>query len=292
MTWPLGFIRGPAQVFFVSAMFFLATFLVLTVATANRSFLIEAHTTTLDVVFGEGQNVWRLPEATVCIPLDVPDFASKGPCGIAFEAKGEPSEAIISWAENTKINVSTQSDALQITVLEAPGSDMIERSYFLLSAKSWKSAGALTFRASVIVGQDLQSGSRNLLLNGRWEAREAGLVTSFFRNVTEVVKQGTLPAGSKATVLIDGNPARVYGHFTQSEDNTLYVNVVSQLGNTALQLNSFGLDEPILIEPDWVDSAISSPLLLALAVFFSILASASQVFSDTSSITPRKEAEE
>lgn len=53
--------------------------------------------------------------------------------------------------------------------------------------------------------------------------------------------------------------------------------MISLLGDTALSVRHFGLRDPVIIRPDWIDVAISSPLLLAMAALFSVLASVGQV---------------
>lgn len=253
-------------------------FLSLIIFGSSRSFLVEARTGGMQISFSEGQNIWRLPNALLCEPLDTPSLIPDATCGQASSPKGSAREWILNWSENTVVNLNSRDDGgLEIAIVDPGGMANAPNGVLIMSRAAWRDTGALTFRASVIVGQDMQVGAANFLHDGRWEAREAGVVTSFFRSLTEVVKSGELSTGSKVAILADGTPAKVYGHVIPAEQGGLAVTMISELGNTALSIRHFGLDQPVLIEPDWVDVAISSPLLLAMAVIFSVLASISQI---------------
>ena len=267
----------------VLALIFVTIFLALIVFGSSRSFLVEAQTDGVQISFGDGQNLWRLPNAILCVPLDAPSLKPDAVCGQASAPEGQAREWLLDWSDNAVINLHARDDGgLEVNIIEPGSSTLPERGMLILSKSAWRGAGALTFQASVTVGQDMQTGADKFLRDGRWEAREAGIVTSFFRSLTEVVKSGDLSTGSKVVVLSNGKPAKVYGHVIPAREGGLAVTMISEFGNTALSVRHFGLDDPVLIEPDWIDVAISSPLLLAMAVLFSVLASVSQILSDSS----------
>jgi hypothetical protein len=244
---------------------------------SSRSFLVEARTDGLRLSFAEEGNIWRLPDAVLCLPLDRPADVPDPVCGLAARPDGTRRERLADWSDGTVVDVTRSPDGgLRVAIVAAGPSTPPEGAAFLLPAGAWRGAGALTFRGAVTIGQDMRTGARHFLREGRWEARESGPVTSMLRSVTEVVKAGTLATGSAVTVVIDGEPARVYGHL-RPDDGAIGVTMISQLGDTALSIRHFGLSGPSLIRPDWIDVAITSPLLLALAALFSGVAAVGQV---------------
>lgn len=258
-------------------------FLVLLLFGSSRSFLVEARTNGLQIEFSEGINAWHLPNAILCLPLEFPSFPPDPDCGIAAKADGPAEEQLVTWTDGTVIEVNAErGGGLRIEALNGNTTALPVNAVYILSNDAWHMAGALTFRAYATLGQDMTDGSRHHLRDGRWEAREAGWVTSLLRSVTEVVKTGELSTGAKVTVIVDGEPALSYGHITPGDRSSdgnpgLNVTMISQLGDTALSVRHFGLRDPVIIRPDWIDIAISSPLLLAMAAIFSVLASVGQV---------------
>lgn len=266
-----------------TALMLLIVFLALLLFGSSRSFLVEAQTDGLQIEFSEGSNAWRLPSAVLCMPLNAPTLRPDPECGWAAVADGPADEKLVTWADGTIVEVNAERDGgLRIVALNGNTAALPMNAMYIMSHDAWQKTGALTFRAYTTIGQDITAGSRHFLRSGRWEAREVGWVTSFLRSVTEVVKTGELSTGAKVMVTITGEPALSYGHITlgngsSDESVGLDVTMISQLGDTALSVRHFGLRDPVVIRPDWIDIAISSPLLLAMAALFSVLASAGQV---------------
>lgn len=253
-------------------------FLLLLLFGSSRSFLVEAETGGVRLVFAGDSNQWRLPNATLCLPVEIPLAPPDDECGSAARSDGIARERLVDWPAGATVDISrTANGSLSIEVVSASGLDVPANAEFKIDAEAWKGAGALTFRAAATVGQDMRTGARHYLHSGRWEAREAGPVTSLLRSVTEVVKEGTFSSGATVTVMIDGNPALVYGHLIPGETETIALTMVSELGRPVLFERHFGVAEAVRIEPDWIDIAISSPILLAAAAIFSIIASGGQV---------------
>ncbi|MBJ3763355.1 hypothetical protein ILP92_11420 [Maribius pontilimi] len=258
-------------------------FLALLLFGSSRSFLVEARTGGLKIEFSESSNSWRLPDAVLCLPLEIPTFPPDPDCGIAAKSDGPPNERLIAWADGTIVEISGErGGGIRIEAMSGNTATLPMNAAFIVSRNAWQRAGALTFRGYATIGQDMSDGASHYLREGRWEAREAGWLTSVFRSVTEVVKTGDLPTGAKVTAIIDGEPALAYGHLARGmgprdEETGLDVTMISEFGDTALSVRHFGLRNAVVIKPDWIDVAISSPLLLAVAALFSILASFVQV---------------
>lgn len=264
------------------ALTLLIVFFALLLFGSSRSFLVETRTDGLQIEFSEGSNAWHLPNAILCLPLEIPAFPPDPDCGVAARADGPADEKLVTWADGTIVEVkSERNGGLRIEALNGNTAALPMNATYIISPDAWPMTGALTFRAYATIGQDMTDGARHYLREGRWEAREAGWVTSLLRSVTEVVKSGDLSTGAKVTITVDGEPALAYGHITPgngpaNKDAGLDVTMISQLGDTALSVRHFGLRDPVVIRPDWIDVAISSPLLLAMAALFSVLASVGQ----------------
>ena len=62
------------------------------------------------------------------------------------------------------------------------------------------------------IGGDIGTGAQDYLIGGHWEARQMGLATSLFREITKVVQRGDLSRDASAEVVGDAWPAVSYGH--------------------------------------------------------------------------------
>lgn len=260
---------------------------------ANRSFLVEAETGRIELTFRVAETTWDLPGATECAPLEVPAPPDRADptCGAAYAPVSAAGAKTITWPRNARIAIDRRSDGgVAVTYVEQGEPDALAEpsappvpvgTVMIVDADAWRRMGALTFSAEALIGDDMRSGARGYLRVGRWEARESGSVTSRLRSVTEVVKQGTFASGGLVQVLKGEGPARTYGHVDRSgAGDTLSVTLLSEVGRTMLSVRHFGVEGPILIEPDWVDIAISSPLLIAMAGLLAIVASAIQLLLD------------
>lgn len=276
-------LRG-IRILFVVAVVTFILILTLALTGANRSFLLEAESGRVELTFQVSETTWDLPGAVECAPSDFPALPGQADpaCGAAFTPVGEARDRTVTWPQDARVAVGRRADGSVIfTALDATEPALPIGTMIVVPTEEWARMGALAFTAETLIGDDMRSGVRGYLRSGRWEARESGLVTSVVRSVTEVVKQGTFASGALVEVLDGDLPAKTYGHIDRSgARDTLSITLISEVGRTALSVRHLGVDGPILIEPDWVDIAVSSPLLLAAAVILSILASASQLFSD------------
>lgn len=256
----------------------------------QRSFLIEAETRSVELTFVPGANTWRFPEAVVCAPLSIPRRVPDANCGLAAEAKSERGELIIAWESGTTVALrSTPQGGLYVDVRASRQTDLAKGSVIRITSEDVAAIGALTFAATVLIGEDMTSGLESYLVEGRWEARETGFVISAFRSLTEIVKSGSLSLGTQVEVFNEDRRARSFGHLIFGERGVLHANVLTEAGDTALSIRHFGLEEPVRIEPDWMDLTLSSPLILAIGILLAMLAAVSQIVSDTSSSVRRGE---
>jgi len=262
---------------------------------SSRSFLVEARTASLTLTFGTASgpdgtprpagDEWRLTGALACRPAPLPRRGATDPCGAAYAPQGAPGEHILDWAPGTTIRLRNDADG-RLTIEIRAG--MAARGYpdgtlLILEPAAQRRLGALTFHAAATLGEDMAAGARFYLTGGRWEAREAGRVTSMFRGgVTEIIKTGDFATGARARILKDGEPAQVSGQVVPAPGGgPMEVTIISEAGDTALGVRHFGVRDEVVIKPDWVDIAVDSPLLLALAAIFSLLAAAKQALVDT-----------
>lgn len=178
--------------------------------------------------------------------------------------------------------------------------DFTEGTTILVPAPAWRSNGALPFHAEASVGEDIGPGAVHFLQSGRWEARQTSPVFQLLRihTVTEVVKSGDLSVGAEVTVYDREHPAIMWGHVTPTPDDLINslpgfdVVMLSAPGRTELRLAHFGFAEATSIRPDWVDTAITSPLFLAIFAILNLLAVICQIFSDGPRLVGPKPAEE
>ena len=79
--------------------------------------------------------------------------------------------------------------------------------------------------------------------------------------------------------------SEVFGHITPVESGKLgfAVGVVSAPGPVFLQVGFFGAAIPTRIAPSWIDRALTSPLILALAAMLSVILSVTQVVGNAAS---------
>ncbi len=278
----------------------------------DRSFLIEAETSSLELTFAGESNAWNIPRATICSIREVPDFdAAPDPsavCGPQLYSASLTTDLTLSWACGATVAVQTNSDgALIIEVLGleqverqtapcrgddtrkvATGFDFGEGSLIVIASDDWRRGGALPFQAEAKVGEVLSAGATHFLQDGRWEARQTSPIFKLLRlhTVTEVVKSGDLSVGVDAAIYESGHPAVMWGHVTPTAldfDHSLPgfdVVMLSAPGRTELRLGYHGLAEPARVRPDWVDTAITSPLFLAIFALLNLLAVIVQIVGD------------
>lgn len=247
---------------------------------------VEASTWGGSLTFdGEG-NDWLILQGTICPARAVPDLRNADPedessCPAArFEVPREIQSDVIHWREGTRIHFRRAQDGrLIIRTLNDSTDGLPTGSRLEIPSAVWQRHGALIFSGSVRIGGDMGTGAQDYLIGGRWEARQMGLATSLFREITEVVQRGDLSRGASVQVVGHADPAISYGHLTPAatDEPGLEVVSLSERGRLSLQVQYFGLSKPSLFRPDWMDTISSSPMLFALAILLTFILSVVQL---------------
>lgn len=284
----------------------------------KRSFLVVAETSYADITFSGELNTWSFSEATICEPLDPPELnedpENEAVCNPQLYTPHQPekgaTEVTLNWACGARVAVQADTDEhLVVTVLGfgemegqatpcrvgetrsiATGYDLAAGTILVVAPEDWRSNGALSFQGEARVGEAIGPGAVHYLRSGRWEARQTSPILDRIRprRVTEVIKSGEFSVGAEVRVLDNGAPAIVAGHITPipvKQDNDLPAFDVVMLSapgaRTEIELSHFGFAEPARIRPDWVDTAITSPLFLAVFALLSLIAVVLQIMKDT-----------
>lgn len=286
--------RFKLQLFLMSVLF-AVLFVALSAIGVLRSFLVEAQTSGAEITFKDSGTSWYFAQATLCTPRDTPNPRAKSKpdalCAAGLYTETPPQELSLTWPENSRIDLRIDDDkAFVIEILTDVGPHS-KGSLIIIGPEEWKGHAALAFRGAVVIGESMSSGARHYMTTGRWEARETGLAISLLRDSMETVKEGTFARGAQATVFVNDAPALMFGHITpglvsspqsSSADDAFYVTMISEPGKTELRLFHFGFAEASVIRPDWIDSTLSSPLLMAAIVVLTFLASLTQFLGDVS----------
>ena len=278
----------------------------------DRSFLVQAETSIMRLTFAGEANAWKIPRATICTPRETPEFgAAPTPgamCSPAIYDITAERDLTLSWACGATLDIEANSNGdllIEVLGLEtveaqavpcrgdntrriATGRDFPVGVVIGITSDDWRRGPALPFQAEARVGEVLAAGSTRFLQSGRWEARQTSPIFQLFRlhTVTEVVKSGDLSTGVDAAIYANGHPAIMWGHLTPTAvdfENSLPgfdVVMLSAPGRTELRLTHRGAAEPARIRPDWVDTAITSPLFLAIFALLNLLAVLCQIVGD------------
>lgn len=298
-----------------AALFFaMVPIIAVVVATqsAMRSYLVEARTWGGTLKFVGGANHWMLEEALICKALETPQawpdafrdndvvaeaigvgapqIAERGrvedvcPASL-FEEPKQIHQETVSWLPGARVQfVEKRDGSLVVRALSDVGDDLPVGSLIVVPSEIWAEHGALTFSAVVRIGEGMGPNAQGYLVEGHWEARETGPITSLFRDITQVVKSGDLGRGASVRIIdLDenlpqpkgGEPGEVvsFGHLTPLPDGDegMGIVVLTDRGLLALEVQHFGLASPAVFTPDWMDSVSSSPVLIALAVLLTLL---------------------
>ena len=245
----------------------------------QRSFLLQGESSSIRISFSGGDSGWLFHEATICSPLDRPNPRGENLSGRLCPSTIFDEEIALArdfrWQQGEVVRVTVGVDGfVQVEVIESSNPVHPIGTLIVLSSEQWRSNGALAFEGFVEIGEDIAAGSTHYLLSGRWEARQTSFATSLLRSITDVVKTGELARGTQAAVYLNGNPASTAGHLTPSFRfvEAFEFVLISEPGRTELHLEHYGLEQAVVVRPDWIDTAITSPLFLAAMILFTLLA--------------------
>ena len=246
----------------------------------ERTFSLVATTLGGEITFNGQQNDWQFSEVIRCTMRASPDFRISGEareelCDNALFKVEHLSDIVVSWRDTERIQFrSHPSGGLQIRLDTDSRADMPPGSLLIIPQAAWADHGALAFQGAVQLGGEMATGSTDYLLSGHWEALQTGLATSLVRDITEVVKSGTLVRGSTVDFIKSEGNVISFGHLTPPDESATGIEValLTERAPIALRVSYYGLQEPAIFKPDWIDTISSSTLLVALAALLSLIA--------------------
>ncbi|MGH1417018.1 MAG: hypothetical protein ACRBB0_26270 [Pelagimonas sp.] len=244
----------------------------------TRTIVVSANTRSLEVDFVGRADFWDIGTVTICEPLAKFDRTKSRGDTLCDARRFTQKEAVveIQWRDNSRVWVTARSrDTWEVNIQKHV--DFVKGTRIFLSQAQFESLGVLSFSGFVSMGKVASTGEVDLLLSGDYEIREKPLLGS----VTETVKKGRLRLGEQVQVTheSDNSRARVYGYATPSAttETGMLVSVVSEPGDTQISINYFGGTGAIEVAPNWIDRALSSPLILALTILIPLLLAIIQV---------------
>ncbi|SNT42160.1 hypothetical protein SAMN05421763_11714 [[Luteovulum] sphaeroides subsp. megalophilum] len=253
-------------------------------ASIERSYSIAARTLGGELTFKGQSNDWLLEKVDIC--------KMRGPEDMRLPAAGDDrrcpetlyevlpqAETVLHWPPDTRIGIRHEASGdLIFIVLSANVPDLPEGSLIVIPAEAWQTHGALAFQAEVRIGGLMATGSEDYLMEGRWEARQSGIAASLRANVAEVVGSGALSLGTTVELIDTRDTAAgivSFGHVTPTvsrDERGFDIELLSERGSVALRVWHFGLQEPTIFRPDWMDVVSSSPILVALGPLVALVA--------------------
>jgi hypothetical protein len=248
---------------------------------STRTFVLEAQATGLNITFSGQFNDWALGPTVVCTPRakiirTLP--RGSGKCDSRRYLEEAVESFRINWSNGASVEVTSPTPGvISLEIFEQL--EIADRTRLIVERDGWMTTGALTFNGTARIGDQLASGETKMVLSGSYEAREKPL----WSEKTEVLKSGLIRRGESAAVLAEtatgATMAEVYGHITPADGDQpgFIVGAVSAPGLVFLQLGFFGATTPTQIAPNWIDRALTSPLILALAALLSVVLSAGQI---------------
>ena len=244
----------------------------------ERAYLVEADTQGMTIAFDRSAaSSWRLTDVTVCRRLgqgEATDNRQRYCDARRFSEIALPSLEI-DWPSGTRIEVERHrtDGALTIRIAdtaermpEAGGQKLAPGSLIFVASDGWAGTGALIFSGAATIGAIPGPGSRDLLLSGRYEIREA-LVG---RSNPVTLREGTLSPGDSVTIVgADGATGAAVSGFLlrrQSGDpwSGFKVTAFSPSADIGLRISRLNA-EPAVVTASWADRALRDPWLLGLA---------------------------
>lgn len=265
----------------------------------ERTLVVEARTTFLDIVFASDAHAWPIPGLITCTRLAVPDMMAAtgaGPCDRRIYEQDQTERGLIDWSAEDRARITLRGDGW-LEILRSEAGPAVESEAdstteseakpetapvtHLTRYQDWSDAGyGLAFDGAVTIGRPVTSGDEGYLSAGAFEFREKvtfGLGT----RSTDVIKRDDIIRGEVVRI-IEPDPALsgtwqdmpVQGHLTPviwDDRSSLYVVTISRPGNPSLEVIYPGAGAPGRIRADWIDSVIASPFLLAIIILISFL---------------------
>ena len=186
----------------------------------------------------------------------------------------------VVWAAGTRAAIqATPQGGLRIVVQDSRNRDLPEGTMILIDEADWQGTGALAFQGQTVVGDSIGSGARHYLDSGAWEARQQTWLSWVLGGRARTVLEGDLVRGVQAQVLEGDDPALVDGYLTPGSGTFFRFFVASSPGDTSLEVRYFGAIGSSRLRPSWIDSAITSSVLIAVITVLGLFATLLQIWS-------------
>jgi len=257
---------------------------------SEKTFIVDAVVSGATITFNGNHNSWYLKNATICSPKKRRQRSTESlenhVCDPrAYDISVEP-EKIVQWPDgaSTRIRIGKSGRLEFFVPNEFPG--VTKNTLIVLPENFFTSQGALSFAGSVMFGRTINTGAKDILLDGSYRVRENHIISSLLGKQTYEVAASELTRGDQVRV-VNGKDldlsALGYGHLSRSTeiDGAARLVFQSSPGDHALEVLSFGMDEPAVMKPDWIDSTLASPYVLIIGLFISLAISVLELHSFT-----------
>jgi len=287
---------------------FSAAFAIIYALPQERSFLIDAQTTGIKIVYdGSARTAWRMSQVVVCIRKSKPNsyvsaITHKACSAQVYEVNLLKSLNFV-WPAGSKIQITaTEDSGLVVDILDVPKNDpyplgvnrskVTAKGRIVIPGETFRGAGGLVFSGFVDIGAVPKAGILGLLQAGRYEIRE----TLPLRSSPITVSSGDLYGGDSITIMKSQGdketPQTTFGFITAGKAGETAFNLVaySALAHSYMRVSRFS-SAPATVAPSWADRAIRDPYLLGVTAFLTLVAILVSIVSDLPRVFSRPDVE-
>lgn len=277
---------GPSARIVLLVLVVMVTFILVA---PTRTVQIQARTLSANIEFSKDQTAWNLSGATLCTPSFDFDQVGEAPCGAGEVNQGAIGEPL-DWEAGQEFTIDWTPDALLIRS-ETATETLARGTRIILPTDIAKRNGALSFTGFLSVGEVMRQGATGYVLDGSYAIYEQDLLSLGFGMPADVTRDGQLRRGERVRVVcqdslfhkceVSTNGPRseryrniVIGSITADHDRKAGFHVVATgtRANSRLEVEYSGIEEKLLIRPNWIDRAVRSSNLLAFSLLFSLIA--------------------
>ncbi|PHO05307.1 hypothetical protein CSC82_03765 [Rhodobacteraceae bacterium 4F10] len=246
----------------------------------GKTYIVDAAVAGATIEFSGHQNDWYVGDTFVCVPKEKRsrqrgEAKDDLPCDTRLYDVASKRDFVLEWPQGTAVRVRIgELGRLEFLVLS--GSEGLKKNtLFVLPADYFTTNGALSFSGSVVFGRPIETGARDILLHGTYRVREDHFLASLLGKGTYEIALAELTRGDQVRVVDAASQTTAstgFGHLSLSSDIEAAVRLVfhSTPGNHALEISTFGMSEPAVVRPNWIDSTLASPFVLIVGLFISL----------------------
>lgn len=255
----------------------------------EKTYIVDATVAGATINFHGNQNAWFVGNAVVCTPKaqrsrqrSTSDESQL--CDTRLYDVTSAEDLILDWPDAAQVRLRTSiSGRLEMVVLEK-NSTYMKNTLFILPEDFFFNNGALSFAGAVTFGRPINTGAKDILLNGSYRVREDHILSFLLGKQTYQIAQADLTRGDQVRVVEAKNPSvssTGFSHMTYSTDVDRAIHLVfhSVPGEHALEVATYGMAEPTIIRPNWIDSTLASPFILIVGLFLSLAISMLELFA-------------